>query len=158
MSLRYHVFVFPCSSFFSIIHKLITKEVQYLQDLDLVESVFIKPLRAANPAVIPSHLLDDFIDELFGNILDLRECNRRLLEVLYVRQREESPVILRIGDIFLNAATEFRYAYPTYIGHYPISEKKLKDETEANPEFRLFLEVCAVSPGYIHFIINYLQC
>ena len=146
-------------SFSSIIHKLITKEVQYLQDLDLVESVFIKPLRAANPAVIAPHLLDDFIDELFGNILDLRECNRRLLEVLYVRQREESPVILRIGDIFLNAATEFRFAYPTYIGHYPISEKKLKDETEANPEFRLFLEVCGVvSSGSIHLIINYLQC
>ena len=126
--------------------------MQYLQDLDLVESVFIKPLRAANPPVIAPQLLDDFIDELFGNILDLRECNRRLLEVLNVRQREESPVILRIGDIFLNAATEFRFAYPTYIGHYPISEKKLKDETEANPEFRLFLEVCAVSPGIICFI------
>ena len=118
-----------------------------------MESVFIKPLRAANPPVIASQLLDDFIDELFGNILDLRECNRRLLEVLNVRQREESPVILRIGDIFLNAATEFRFAYPTYIGHYPISEKKLKDETEANPEFRLFLEVCAVSLGSIYVII-----
>ena len=118
-----------------------------------MESVFIKPLRAANPPVIASQLLDDFIDELFGNILDLRECNRRLLEVLNVRQREESPVILRIGDIFLNAATEFRFAYPTYIGHYPISEKKLKDETEANPEFRLFLEVCAISLGSIYVII-----
>ena len=118
-----------------------------------MESVFIKPLRAANPPVIASQLLDDFIDELFGNILDLRECNRRLLEVLNVRQREESPVILRIGDIFLNAATEFRFAYPTYIGHYPISEKKLKDETEANPEFRLFLEVCAVCLGSIYVII-----
>ncbi|KAF8809527.1 hypothetical protein BYT27DRAFT_7187842 [Phlegmacium glaucopus] len=126
-----------------IIHKLITKEEQYLLDLDLVESVFIKPLRAANPPIIASHLLDDFIDELFGNILDLRECNRRLLEVMYVRQREESPVILRIGDIFLDAATEFRFAYPTYIGHYPISEKRLKDETDANPEFRLFLENCS---------------
>lgn len=110
-----------------------------------MESVFIKPLRAANPPIIPSHLLDDFIDELFGNILDLRECNRRLLEVLYVRQREESPVILRIGDIFLDAATEFRFAYPTYIGHYVISEKRLKDETDNNAEFRLFLEVCAMS-------------
>ena len=130
--------------FLSIIHKLITEEVQYLRDLDIVESVFIKPLRAANPPVIASQLLDDFIDELFGNILDLRECNRRLLEVLNVRRREEGPVILQIGDIFLNAANEFRYAYSTYIGHhYPISEKRLKDETEANPEFRLFLEVCA---------------
>ena len=125
----------------SIIHQLINREKQYLQDLDVVESAFIKPLRAANPPVIAPDLLDDFIDDVFGNILDLRETNRRLLEVLYVRQREEGPIILRIGDIFLQSAAEFRFAYPTYIGHFPISEKRLKDETEANPQLKIFLDV-----------------
>lgn len=125
-----------------IIHKLISKEEQYLQDLDIVESVFIKPLRTSNPSLMRPDLLDDFIDDVFGNILDLRECNRRLLEVMYVRQREQAPIIQRIGDIFLDAATEFRLAYPTYIGHYPVAEKRLKDEIDNNPEFRLFLEVC----------------
>jgi len=125
----------------SVIHRLITREKQYLLDLDLVESDFIKPLRAANPPILPINFLEDFIDEVFGNILDLRECNRRLLEVLNVRQREEGPVILRIGDIFLEAATEFRFAYPVYIGHYPLAEKRLKEEVEANSNFRLFLEV-----------------
>ena len=89
--------------------------------------------------------MEDFIDEVFSNILDLRECNRRLLEVMYVRQREEGPIILRIGDIFLEAATEFRLAYPAYIGHYPLAEKRLKEEMEANSNFRLFLEVCCSS-------------
>ncbi|KAK0214906.1 CNH domain-containing protein [Armillaria fumosa] len=134
----------------TIIHKLIDKEEQYIQDLNLVESVFIRPLRNANPAVIPSADLDDFIDEVFGNILDLRECNRRLLEVMYVRQREQFPVIQRIGDVFLDAATEFRWAYPIYIGHHPLAEKRLKEETENNSEFRLFIEQCArdiVRPG-----------
>ncbi len=69
------------------------------------------------------------------------KTNRRLLEVLYVRQREEGPIILRIGDIFLQSAAEFRFAYPTYIGHFPISEKRLKDETEANPQLKIFLDV-----------------
>lgn len=74
----------------TIIHKIIHKEDQYLQDLDVVETDFIRPLRRANPPVIsPASRLDDFIDEVFGNILDLRECNRRLLEVMYVRQREQ---------------------------------------------------------------------
>lgn len=86
--------------------------------------------------------MDDFIDDIFGNILDLRECNRRLLEVLIVRQREEGPVILRIGDIFLEAAMEFKYAYPEYLGHYPISEKRLAEAIESNPAFNAFLEVC----------------
>lgn len=105
-----------------------------------MESDFIKPLRLANPPVILSNV-DDFIEEVFGNILDLRECDRRLLEVMYVRQREQGPIIQRIGDIFLQAATEFRLAYPAYIGHHPIAEKRMKDEIETNPEFRRFLDV-----------------
>ncbi|KAJ7825350.1 CNH domain-containing protein [Mycena olivaceomarginata] len=127
----------------TIIHKLISKEAQYVQDLDTVETVFLKPLRTAIPPVIPLERLEDFIDEVFGNVLDLRECNRRLLEVMYVRQREQAPVIQRIGDVFLSAATEFRLAYPIYIGHHPLAEKRLKEEMDANPEFRLFLEHCS---------------
>ncbi|KAJ7132313.1 Dbl-like domain-containing protein [Mycena epipterygia] len=127
----------------TIIHKLISKEAQYVQDLDTVETIFLKPLRTAIPPVIPLERLEDFIDEVFGNILDLRECNRRLLEVMYVRQREQAPVIQRIGDVFLSAATEFRLAYPIYIGHHPLAEKRMKEEMDANPEFRLFLEHCS---------------
>lgn len=85
--------------------------------------------------------MDEFIEDVFGNILDLRECNRRLLEVMYVRQREQAPIIQGIGDIFLDAATEFRMAYPNYVGHLPVAEKRVKDESEHNVEFRRFVEV-----------------
>lgn len=128
-----------------IIHKLINKEEQYVADLDIVDSVFIKPLRLANPPVItPSARLNTFIDEVFHNILQLRECNRRLLEVMVVRQREHAPVIQRIGDIFLDAATEFRISYPAYVGNHPLAERRMRDELENNPEFRLFIEVCYI--------------
>ncbi|KAF5362320.1 hypothetical protein D9756_002193 [Leucocoprinus leucothites] len=131
----------------SIIHQLINKEEQYIQDLDTVETVFIKQLRAAKPPVLPEHQLEEFIDDVFGNILDLRECNRRLLEVLYVRQREQGPIIQRIGDIFLNAAVEFRLAYPTYIGHHMAAEKRLNEEKEKNGNFRFFLEERTAKTG-----------
>ncbi|KAL1707909.1 CNH domain-containing protein [Schizophyllum commune] len=127
----------------TIIYKVIAKEETYLQDLDFVEKAFIKPLRSANPPVIAPDMLEDFIDDVFHNIMDLRECNRRLLENLRVRQREQTPVIHNIGDIFLVAAAEFELAYPIYIGHHPMAEKRLKDETDNNPELRLFLEQCA---------------
>lgn len=126
----------------SVIQKLIAREKQYLLDLDRVESDFIKPLRTANPPVLPIDYVEDFIDEVFGDILNIRECSRRLLEVMYVHQREEGPIILRIGGILLEAATEFSFTYPTYIGHYPFAGKRLKEEMEANSNFRLFLEVC----------------
>ncbi|KAI0091606.1 Dbl-like domain-containing protein [Irpex rosettiformis] len=130
----------------TIIHKLIGREKQYLRDLDTVETLYIQPLRRANPPIIRASEVDEFIDEVFGNILDLRECNRRLLEVMYVRQREQGLVIHGIGDIFLEAATEFRLAYPNYMGHLPAAEKRLKDELDKNAEFRRFLEQCARHP------------
>ncbi|KAG8961323.1 hypothetical protein FRC03_005538 [Tulasnella sp. 419] len=129
-----------------IIFKMIEKEDQYIQDLDFIETHFIKALRTSNPPIIPLDYMDTFLDEVFGNILDLRETNKRLLEVLYVRQREQKPVITRIGDVFLHAAAEFRLPYPLYVGNLPLAEKRLKDEIDANPEFRLFLEQAARHP------------
>lgn len=60
---------------------------------------------------------------------------------MYVRQREQAPIIQRIGDIFLTAAAEFRLPYPDYVGHLPLAEKRMKDELENNQEFRRFHEV-----------------
>ncbi|KAG2345927.1 Dbl homology domain-containing protein [Suillus weaverae] len=127
----------------TIIYKTITQEEQYVQDLDTVEALFIRPLLKASPPVMPANKLDEFVEEVFGNILDLRECNRRLVEAMYVRQREQAPIIQRIGDVFLEAAREFRFAYPTYVGHLPLAEKRFKDEIESNADLRLFLEECS---------------
>ena len=128
--------------FIRIINQLVVQEEQYIRDLDLVDSVFIKPLRASKPPIIESSdKLEAFIDEVFSNILDIRECNRRLLEILHVRQREQGPVIQRVGDILLEAATEFRKSYPAYVGNYPLAEKRLRHEQETNLEFRSFIEV-----------------
>ncbi|KIK53944.1 hypothetical protein GYMLUDRAFT_49117 [Collybiopsis luxurians FD-317 M1] len=235
----------------TIIHKLISKEEQYLADLDIIETVFIRPLKESNPPLIKARNLStananganglngngngangtnaygvngsgingngntmngngngpvslttpvsggpsgsgqfgfgfgyaggagaggangfggvngvygtgvngveegggmaedrdalfQFVDVVFNNILDLRETNRRLLEILYVRQREQFPIIQRIGDIFLEAATElFRVCYPTYIGGWPQAEKRLREEMEVNGEFRIWVEQAA---------------
>jgi hypothetical protein len=138
----------------SVIQKLITREKKYLLDLDFVESDFIKPLRTANPPVLPIDYVEDFIDEVFGNILNVRECSRRLLEVMYVHQREEGP---NIGGILLEAATEFSFTYPTYIGHYPFAEKRLKEEMEANSKFRLFLDVLQYRAAFITTSLKLLR-
>ena len=101
----------------------------------------MKPLRTAEPAIIPADQLDSFMEDVFHNILDLRDVNRRLLEVMAVRQREQYPIIQKIGDVFLTAAADFRIVYANYLGNLPVAEKRLKDETEHNADFRRFLEV-----------------
>lgn len=103
---------------------------------------------------MPAPQLDEFIEEVFGNILDLRECNRRLVEAMYVRQREQSPIIQKIGDVFVEAARSFRYAYPTYVAHLPLAEKRFKEEIEANANLRLFLEVRGVICAECHRVFG----
>ncbi|KAI0035294.1 Dbl-like domain-containing protein [Vararia minispora EC-137] len=131
----------------TIIHRLISKEAQYVRDLELIDTLFIKPLRYASPSVFPTPVaLDAFIDDVFGNLSAVRDSNCRLLDMMNVRQREHALVIKRIGDVLLEAATEFRLVYPTYIAHVPIAEKRLKDEVEKNLAFRLLLDQCQRRP------------
>ena len=107
--------------------------------------VFIRPLRNANPSIIRDDV-NEFIEEVFGNILDLRELNRHLLETLHIRQREQGKIISRIGDLFFDAVTEFQLAYPVYIGQIPGAEKRLREEMESNGAFGAFLDVCTRFP------------
>ena len=81
------------------------------------------------------------MDEVFCNVLDLRKYNRHLLEIIFVRQREQAPVIYGIGDIFLEATTGFRLGYPAYVRHFPVAEKRMKDELEKNADSKRFVEV-----------------
>lgn len=99
----------------------------------------------ADPPIIPYTEIDSFMDDVFHNILDIRDVNRRLLEVMEVRQREQYPLIQRIGDVFLTAATDFRDVYAEYVGNLPVAEKRLKEEMDQNADFRRFLEVSICS-------------
>ncbi|QRV73994.1 Rho1 guanine nucleotide exchange factor 1 [Ceratobasidium sp. AG-Ba] len=139
-----------------VIFQVVKKEEQYVQDLDAIVEIFIRPLREARPPIIQKDV-HAFIDTVFGNILDIRECNRRLLEVLRVRQREQQPVIQQIGDVFLTAAAEFRVVYPLYIGQLPVAEKTVKEETESNSEFKNFLEHCSRDPRARRLDLKYFM-
>ncbi|KAG5353409.1 hypothetical protein C0989_007194 [Termitomyces sp. Mn162] len=124
----------------SVIHNFIEKEEHYVHSLDIVEENFIIPLKTTKPSVVRSGL-DEFIDDVFGVLLSLRECNRRLVEAMHIRRREGESVIRTIGDIVFEAVIDFMSPYPAYIGHHLIAERRLKDEIDNNPYFRIFLEV-----------------
>lgn len=129
----------------NIIRQAIQSEVQYEGDLTAIEKLFIDGLRRANPPLIkPRQRLEEFIVEVFDNVLELHEACRRLIDNFAIRERESAqrPLILSVGDIFLEAATEFRNMYPQYTGHLPQAESMLKKELDENSDFRLFCEVC----------------
>jgi hypothetical protein len=123
----------------SIIRKALEDEIQYEADLTAMDKLFIEGLRHAN-VIRPARRLEDFIVEVFSNVLDLREACRRLIDNFSIRQREQAPFISTVGDIFLGAATDFCLLYPDYTGNLPMAESVLKKELDENPEFRLYAE------------------
>ncbi|WWD17661.1 hypothetical protein CI109_102102 [Kwoniella shandongensis] len=124
----------------NVIRQALTSEIAYEADLTAMEKLFIDPLRQSDPPLIPdSYRRERFIHEVFNNALQLREACRRLIEEFTIRMREQ-PIILSVGDLFLQAATEFRNIYPEYTGRLPQAEAALTKEMDENTEFRLFIE------------------
>ncbi|KAH8833415.1 CNH domain-containing protein [Flagelloscypha sp. PMI_526] len=127
------------------IRKIISQEEAYIEDLNIVEQRFINPLLQSQ-GVIPPDQLQAFVDVVFSNILDLRECSKLLVKNIYQRQREQNGVIQWIGDVFMAAAIELSPAYPNYIGNHLAAEKRLKEELEDNLDFKMWLEAQSRRP------------
>lgn len=125
----------------TVIHQAIQSEMQYEGDLAAIDRLYIQGLRDAVPQVItPSQRREEFIHQVFSNTSTIREATRRLIENFAIRQREQ-PIILTVGDIFLEAAADFHDIYPEYTGNLPQAELALAQELADNPDLRLFVEV-----------------
>lgn len=127
----------------NIIRQAIQSEIHYEADLASVSKLFVEGLRDANPPVIDPERREMFILEVFTNLDELHEACKRLVDHFAIRERESTqrPLILSVGDIFLQAAADFRMIYPEYTGSLPNAELVLKRELENNADFRLFCEV-----------------
>jgi hypothetical protein len=134
----------------TIIHQTIQSEIQYEADLHAIEAFFIQGLRESVPQIItPLHRREEFIRQVFSNTPVIREATRRLIENFAIRQREQ-PLILTVGDIFLEAAADFHDIYPEYTGNLPNAETALSREIDENPAFRLFTEVSLLPRSLAH--------
>ncbi|CAO1618348.1 unnamed protein product [Sympodiomycopsis kandeliae] len=148
----------------------IQKEEDFLADLKLLETLFIRGLERpdadGNPPPIPAGPeRDDFIREVFGNHRELVRHVSTFVERLQIRQREESPVIQSIGDVFLDSALAWNDAFITYVSNYPLAKSRIQREQSTNPRFRAFVETCRRDPAcrrlgldnFIHRALPHLQ-
>lgn len=124
----------------TLIRTAILQEEQYEADLAALENVFISPLLTASPPIVaPYSKLEQYKRVLFGNVLDIRRASRRLLDNFGIRLREQTPLVENIGDIFLEATTEFRALYPTYIDNLPQADLLLNEALE-DPTFAAWID------------------
>jgi hypothetical protein len=161
----------PSSHFLSIIFELIKGEMAYVKDLENIEVVrfvtlfgyfpqlltctnfqmYVRPLRNADPPIIPPERLDSFILDVFHNFSELHAHHRRLVDQFHEIQREGHPTIPSITAAVFDATLNFREAYMEYVPNYPIAAYRVDEEVATNPAFSLFVEVRVFSPfGWIN--------
>lgn len=115
----------------TLIRTAILHEEKYEADLAALETVFINPLLTASPPILqPYSKLERYKRVLFGNVVEIRRASRRLLDNFGIRLREQSPLVQNIGDIFLEATTDFRALYPTYTDNLPQADELLNEALE----------------------------
>ncbi|KAF9570825.1 RHO1 GDP-GTP exchange protein 2 [Mortierella alpina] len=137
------------------IFEVVNTESNYVRDLELLEEIFITPLRAGD--IIPDPVKrEQLIEDVFLNFQEILDLNRKLLKDLRARQ-EEQPLVESIGDIILAHILGFEQAYTRYIPRITISEFSYKKEEARNPKFSQFLKDCTRHPearrlGLRHFI------
>lgn len=119
--------------------------MEYVADLETMESLFVDGLRQADVPIIDRSRLEIFLDDAFHNYRSLLEVHSDLLEKLHDRQTKQHPQLGTVSDLLLDAALNWQDAYMEYVTHYPISKAKVQEEQQRNPRFATFLEVCTLT-------------
>ncbi|KAF9576365.1 RHO1 GDP-GTP exchange protein 2, partial [Lunasporangiospora selenospora] len=125
------------------IFEVIHTEHNYCRDLELMEEIFIIPLRTRD--IVDPEKREALIEDVFLNFKGILALNKRLLEDLRARQ-EQQPLVESIGDILLAHITGFEQEYANYIPQIALAEYAYKKEEAQNPRFAQFLKECTRHP------------
>ncbi|KAI8603740.1 Dbl homology domain-containing protein, partial [Dissophora ornata] len=136
------------------IFEVVNTEHNYVRDLELMEEIFITPLRSGD--IVEPDRVEALIEDIFLNYKEILGLNKRLLEDMRIRQ-EQQPLVERIGDTLLSHIAGFEDAYTRYIPRIVLSEFASKREEAQNPKFAQFLNDCTRHPearrlGLRHFV------
>lgn len=105
--------------------------------LNARQQVWIKPLRTSN--IIPESRREDFVTQVFWNVLEIHSVNVRLADLLNKRQKQ-SHVVHQIGDIFLEMVPHF-LPFVKYGAHQLYGKYEFEKEKGSNPAFAKFVDV-----------------
>ncbi|ORY80260.1 CNH-domain-containing protein [Leucosporidium creatinivorum] len=111
-------------------------ERDFVRDLEYLRDCWIKPLRTQN--IIPEERREDFVTQVFWNVLEIYAVNVRLAELLNKRQKA-GHVVEKIGDIFLDLVPHFG-PFVKYGAHQLYGKYEFEKEKGSNPAFAKFVD------------------
>lgn len=118
------------------INEVFYTERDFVRDLEYLRDFWIKPLRTQN--IIPEARREDFVTQVFWNVLEVYAVNVRLCELLNKRQKQ-AHVVDHIGDIFLDLVPHFG-PYVKYGAHQLYGKYEFEKEKGSNPAFAKFVD------------------
>ncbi|TNY19835.1 CNH-domain-containing protein [Rhodotorula diobovata] len=118
------------------INEVFYTERDFVRDLEYLRDFWIKPLRSSN--IIPEARREDFVTQVFWNVLEIYAVNVRLVDLLNKRQKQ-AHVVDQIGDIFLDMVPHFA-PYVKYGAHQLYGKYEFEKEKGSNPAFAKFVD------------------
>ncbi|KAJ8612085.1 hypothetical protein MRB53_037636 [Persea americana] len=116
-------------------------EEQFMEQLNVLRTVYRDALISAKPPIISPRKLDEFLKDVFGKVEEVQRVNQAyLLPQLKFRQQEQGPWISGISDIFRDWIRKARDAYIDYAGNFPNANYVIRLEDSKNMLFHSFLE------------------
>lgn len=123
-----------------IANELLVTEKHYVDILDLLVKVFLRPLREGD-LLPPESIL-----AIFGNTETLRDKHVLFHELLHKRVRDWMTFQqFGVGDIFYDH-TDFLLGYTEYVNNFDKALAMLTRCTKSSPEFALFVRNCEARP------------
>ena len=124
----------------NILHEIVTGEVTYMSNLDVLRILYRDSLARTQPPIIPVKRSENFMREVFGLADDVKKVNEDyLLAQLKYRQREQGPWITGFSDIFREWIRKAKPVYVEYAAQYPHADYLIRQEAERNMLFQQFL-------------------
>ena len=125
----------------NVLHEIVTSEVRYISNLDIVRVLYRDTLASYQPPIIQSKKLSTFVAEVFGNVDALKKVNEDyLLAQLKYRQIEKGPWIVGFSDIFREWIRKAKSIYLEYAAGFPRANYLVRREAERNLLFKQFLD------------------
>ncbi|KAG6328251.1 hypothetical protein ID866_10838 [Astraeus odoratus] len=131
----------------SVLFEVFKSERDYVYDLNIIQEVFIDPLRSASPPIIsPGERLQTFLATVFWNLGQIMAHHEQMLAALFDRQREQHPLVQSVCDVVLESFFQFKGDYESYIEHYPLAEERHRTELNCNKNYQDFVQRCYRDP------------
>ncbi|CAO1617455.1 unnamed protein product [Parajaminaea phylloscopi] len=119
-----------------LINEVAYTERDFVRDIEYLRDFWIKPLRSKD--IIAEARREDFVTQVFWNVLEVHAVNSKLAELITKRQKQHA-VVDRIGDIFLEMVPHFQ-PFVKYGAHQLYGKYEFEKEKSSNPAFAKFVD------------------